>query len=142
MSVNEELRALVAASSRDVLQAIADVPSDYAFTSEEDESGNSAADYSRMVADDKAMMAVGLGAQNVPTVPTTFMSKNEASTLIRILEGILESQILNLKPEDFDKPPGTLGFPIDCQLPTYYDCVVAHAGRDHERAAAIRAIFA
>jgi hypothetical protein len=142
MSVNQELKNLVAASSRDVLQAIADVPSDYAFINEKDESGHSAADYSKMVADDKKMMAIGLGAQGVPAVPTAFMSKNQSSMLIRTLEHLLESQILNLKPDDFDKPPGTLGFPIDCHLPTYYDCVVAHAARDHERADAIRAIFA
>ncbi len=142
MSVNEELRDLVAASSRDVLSAIADVPSDYAFTSEEDESGKTAADYSKMVADDKKMMAIGLGVQNIPAVPSAFTSKNEAMTLISVLEGLLESQILKLSPEDFQKTPPTLGYPIDCDLETYRDCVEAHAARDHERADAIRAIFA
>ncbi len=141
MSVGEELRALVSASSAQALSAIADVPSDGEFTTTEDESEKTAADYSLLVAQDKLNLAIGLGTQEIVTLPVAFTTKAQAATSIGNVEGILEDQILRLSDEDYAKPPPTLGFPIDCNLDTYYDCVVAHSQRDIVRANAISLLF-
>lgn len=142
MAVNDELRDLVAASSAQVLAAIDGVPDDQAFASTQDESGKTAADYALMVAQDKAMMAAGLGSQTVPPVPPVLIDRDGAKATITAVEEELESQILRFSPDDYWKPPNTLGYPIECDLDTYYDCVVAHSDRDIERANAINAIFA
>ena len=141
MDVCEKLRDLVAASSAEVLAAIDEVPDDEAFTTTQDESGKTAADYALLVAQDKAMISTGLGSQTVPEVPPVLSSRSLAKSTIEDLEQDLEDQIVRLTPDDYSGPPSTLGYPIDCDLETYYDCVVAHSNRDNERANAIRAIF-
>jgi hypothetical protein len=141
MSVNEELRDLVSASSAQVLNAINRAPDDEAFTTTQDPAAKTAADYALLVAQDKADLATGLGSQTVPAFPPAFTTKAQANSVIRGVEQSLEDQIIRLAPDDFGKPPPTLGYPIDCELPTYYDCVVAHSHRDTERADAITAIF-
>jgi len=141
MSVNEELRNLVSASSAQVLSAIDRVPDDDAFTTTKDAAAKTAADYALLVAQDKADLVVGLGSPVVHDVPPGFATKADATDFISSVEQTLEDQILALNPSDYDKTPPTLGYPIDCVLPTYYDCMVAHSQRDVERADAITAIF-
>jgi len=141
MSVNDELKRLVAASCAHVLAAIDGVPDDEAFVTTQDESGKTAADYSLLVAQDKAMIATGLGSQTVPPIPPVLSIRDDARAVITSIENDLEDQIVRTTPEDYDKPPPTLGYPIDCDLPTYRECVVAHAVRDNQRASAIEAIF-
>jgi len=141
MAVNDELRDLVAASCADVISAIEDVPDDEAFATTQDESGNTAADYVLLAAQDKAMLATGLGSQIVHPLPPVLSTRDDAKTTIGAVEDDLENRILVFSPADYDKPPSTLGYPIDCDLPTYRDCVVAHSMRDRARARAIRAIF-
>ncbi len=141
MSVNEELRDLVSKSSAQVLDAIDRAPDDEAFTTTQDPAAKTAADFALLVAQDKADLATGLGSQTVPLIPPAFATKAQATSVISSVEQTLEAQILYLTPDDYDKPPPTLGYPIDCELPTYHDCVVAHSQRDTERADAITAIF-
>jgi len=141
MSVNEELRDLVSASSTQVLEAIDAVPDDRAFVTARDATGRTAADYALLVAQDKAGLSVGLRSPSLPVVPSAFGTKAEATSCISSVEQDLEDQIIRTDPGDFGKPPPVLGYPIDCELPTYYDCVVAHSRRDIERADAITAIF-
>lgn len=141
MSVNDDLKNLVAGSSGEVLSAISLAPDDYAFVSVRDGSGKTAADYALLVANDKAMIATGLGSQTVPPVPTLLNTKAEAQSSISDQETNLEDQIERVSPWDFEENPASMGYPIDCNLPTYYDCVVAHSQRDRDRAAAIRSIF-
>jgi hypothetical protein len=140
MSVNEELRDLVAASSARVLAAIDLAPDDEAFTTTKDPAGETAADYALLVAQDKASLLVGLGGPTIE-IPPAFTTKAQASSVISGVERSLEDRILALAPDDLVKPPSTLGYPIDCDLPTYYDCVVAHSQRDDQRAQLIREIF-
>jgi len=141
MSVNEELRDLVSASSAQVLVAIDRAPDDEAFTTTQDPAAKTAANYALLVAQDKTSLAVGLGSPVVPVVPPGFATKADAADFISSVEQTLEDQILAFAPDDFDKPPPVLGYPIDCELPTYNDCVVAHSLRDIERGNAIVAIF-
>jgi hypothetical protein len=140
MSVNEELRDCVSASSAQVLNAVDQVLDDQAFITTQDPAAKTAADYALLVAQDKADLATGLGAPMV-AIPPAFTTKAQAISIISSVEQALENQILALTPDDFDKPPDALGYPIDCDLPTYYDCVVAHSQRDTERALLINAIF-
>jgi len=141
MSVNEELRDLVSVSSAQVLSAIDLAPDDEAFTTTQDPTSKTAADYALLVAQDKTGLALGLGSSVVPAIPPGFATKADAADFISSVEQILEDQILALDPGDYGKPPPTLGYPINCDLPTYYDCVVAHSQGDIERADAIAAIF-
>jgi len=141
MSVNEELRDLVSASSAQVPSAIDWAPDDEAFTTTQDSAAKTAADYALLVAQDKADLATGLGSQTAPVIPPAFTTKAQATSVVSSVEQALEDQILALDPDDYDKSPPTLGYQIDCELSTYYDCVVAHSQRDIERADAIIAIF-
>jgi len=133
---------MVAASCARVLTAIDEAPDDDAFVTTQDASGKTAADYSLLVAQDKAGLAAGLGATSVSPVPPAFSTRDQAKTTISQVEQNLEDAILRMVPDDYWKPPSTLGYPINCDLDTYYDCVVAHSGRDVERADTITAIFA